>query len=289
LLPGVLPGVFAVAYDRAELRISGIPGGITNPDRDDLIVIQDDEVHIGGHYDVLVRPARSSETSVVFGASASETALYEGTSLCTVSAAELPEILSLYGAVANKVNARLRLHLVSIVGTFVENEVIHLREAGAAVLDSGGLAVQVSIASTGSFIDITGLTTDNVWSSLTSIVGYVSGATAVISRVEQVLWEDVGITRGMAVQLVNGPDIGNYKILDVRGPELVLDAEMTTIGQDFRFRVIDEVVVDAFSPRAPLFPFAGQTANDLRTIIGTATVRTNADLISFGVGINDLL
>lgn len=288
LLPGVLPGVFAVAYDRAELRISGIPGGITNPDRDELIVINDDEVHIGGHYDVLVRPTRPSETVASFGSAASEVAVYEGTTLCSVSAAELPAILQSYGAVPNKVNARIRLHLVSVVGSFVENEVIHLRSDGP-VLDSGAVAVQVSIATSGSFIDITGLTTDNEWVALTSIIGYTSEATAVISRIEQVAWSEVGVTRGMVLSILSGPDVGNYKILDVRGPELVLDADMTVFSQDVRFRVIDEVVVDAFAPRAPIFPFYGQQANDLRTLIGVATVRTSTDLISYGAAVGSLL
>jgi hypothetical protein len=293
MIPGLLPGIFAVAYDRAEIRISGIPGGITNPDDADEIVIRDDQVHIGGHYDVYVRPTRSNQTSTSFRSAAGEVAVLEGSTLCTSSDAEIPVILRTYGAVPNKVNARLRLNLVSISGTFVEGEAVHLLDGAAVQYDTGGLAINVSIpaSATGEpkYIELTSLTRDNVWQAEYSIVGYTSGATAVIGSVEQTIWEDAGVTRGMTLTVINSPDNGNYKILDVRGPELVLNAAMTVLGRDFRFRVVDEVVVDAFEPRAPIFPFAGQSATDLRTVIGVATVRISADLISFGVQVGDVL
>jgi len=289
MIPGLLPGVFAVAYDRAELRISGIPGGITNPDEADEIVIRDDQVHIGGHYDVYVRPSRSNEITTTLFSAASEVSVIEGDTLATVSSAELPSILKQHGAVANKVNARLRLRLVSVIGAFLENEAVHAYRGGAADLDTGAMVVQTSVSSSGSFIDLAGLTSDNEWVVHTSIIGASSGAVATIAQVEQTLWEDLGITRGMVVTIINSPDNGNYKILDVRGPELVLDAAMTVVGRDFRFRVIDEVVIDAFEPRAPLFPFGDQAANDLRTIIGVSTVRVSADLISFGAAVGSVI
>ena len=289
MIPGLLPGVFAVAYDRAELRISGIPGGITNPDEADEIIIRDDQVHIGGHYDVYVRPSRSNEITATLSSATSEVSVIEGDTLATVSSAELPDILKQYGAVANKVNARLRLRLVSVIGAFLENEAVHAYRGGAADLDTGAMVVQTSVSSSGSFIDLSGLTSDNEWVAHTSIIGASSGAVATIARVEQTLWADLGITRGMVLTIINSPDNGNYKILDVRGPELVLDAAMTVVGRDFRFRVIDEVVIDAFEPRAPLFPFGDQAANDLRTIIGVSTVRVSADLISFGAAVGSVI
>ena len=293
MIPGLLPGIFAVAYDRAEIRISGIPGGITNPDDADEIVIRDDQVHIGGHYDVYVRPTRSNRTSATFTSAAGEVAVLEGDSLCTSSDAEIPNILKSYGAVPNKVNARMRLHLVSIVGTFVEGEPVHWMDGSVVHYDTGALAINVSIPASATtepkYIDLTSFTRDNAWQAEYSIVGYTSGATAIIQSIEQTLWEDAGVTRGMTLTIINSPDNGNYKILDVRGPELVLNAAMTVLGKDFRFRVVDEVVVDAFEPRAPIFPFAGQSSTDLRTVIGVATVRVGADLISFGVQVGNIL
>jgi hypothetical protein len=289
MVPGLLPGVFAVAYDQAELRISGIPGGITNPDDNGEIVIRDDQVHVGGRYDVFVRPSRSNEITSTLTSASSEVALVEGETLCTVSSADLPLILKQYGAVPNKVNARLRLRLVSVVGSFLENEAVHRYQASTPDLDTGAQVLKTTVSSSGIFIDVVGLTVDNVWTIGTAIKGYTSEAVAVVSAVEQTLWEDLGVTRGMTLTVINSPDNGNYKILEVRGPELVLDSAMTATGGDYRFRVVDEVVIDAFEPKAPLYPFSGQDAGDLRTIIGVQTVRVGADLISFGATAGSIL
>lgn len=290
LIPGLLPGVFASAYDRAEIRISGIPGGITNPDEGDEIVLRDDQVHIGGHYDVYVRPSRTSIAVANFGAASGEISVYEGTDLFTVSDAEIPEELRDYRASANKVHARLRLRLASVVGLFALGEVIHFSSNGSTPeLDTGGLSYAVQISSTENYIDLVALTSDNEWATPGYVIGLTSGATATIVGVEQTIWEDYGIQRGMTLSVVNGPDVGSYKIMDVRGPELVLDTAMTVLGGDYRFRIINEVVLDAFAPKAPIYPFAGATASDLRTVIGTATVRTDVDLISYGASVGSVL
>jgi hypothetical protein len=283
MIPGLLPAVFASAYDRAEIRISGIPGGITNPDDADEIVVRDDQVHIGGHYDVFVRPSQSSSTSSVLSSASSEVSVLEGTTLCTISKDEIPATLKEYGALENKVNARLRLTFSrSSVPVFIEGEVIRLYNSSTATkeMDTGAIAVDVN--NTDQYIDLVGNTRDNEWTQYTEIIGESSGAIGTITSVEQTLWADYGVTRGMTLTIIDSPDSGTYKIMDVQGPELVLDSAMTVLGSDYRFRVVDEVVVDAFEPRAPLYPFAGQAANDLDMVIGSATVRTSVDLISYG-------
>jgi hypothetical protein len=283
LIPGLLPGVFAAAYDRAELRISGIPGGITNPDEEDEIVIRDDQVHIGGKYDVYVRPNRSSTTVSSLTSTNSEVAVFEGTDLFTIAATDLEGDLADNGAFANKVNAKFSFQLVSITGTFQQGEAFFKKNGSSVEYDTGGLAYDIYDNGGNRFIDVIGMTSDAVWEVGYEIEGSDSGATAVIAQISTTNWEDVGVRRGMILQVINSPDAGSYKIMEVRGSELILDSDMTVTGGDYRFRIVDEVVVDAFDPKAPLYPFAGQTANDLRTVIGSATVRTSVDLVSFGV------
>ncbi len=289
-IPGLLPGVFAAAYDRAELRISGIPGGITNPDEGDEIVIRDDQVHIGGHYDVYVRPTRSSTAVSTLSSASSEVSVYESDDLFTVSADELPSELTDYRAAANKVNARLRLRLAAVSGSFLTGEVIHFSSDGTTIEeDTAGLAYTISTVAGNHYIDLVGLTSDNEWTAPAYVIGFTSSATATLVAVEQTLWEEIGVSRGMTLTVVNGPDTGTYKIMDVRGPELTLDTAMTVLGGDYRFRIVSEVVVDAFTPKAPLFPFAGATAADLRTVIGSSTVRVDTDLVSYNVGPGSVL
>jgi hypothetical protein len=283
MIPGLLPAVFASAYDRAEIRISGIPGGITNPDDADEIVVRDDQVHIGGHYDVFVRPSQSSSTSSTLSSASSEVSVLEGTTLCTISKDEIPATLKDYGSLENKVNARLRLSFSrSTSAVFIEGEVIRLYDSATSTREMDTGAVALNVNNTDQYVDLVGNTLDNEWTQYAEIIGESSGAVGTITAVEQTLWENYGVTRGMTLTIIDSPDAGTYKIMDVQGPDLVLDSAMTVLGGDYRFRVVDEVVVDAFDPRAPLYPFAGQSANDLNMVIGSATVRTSVDLISYG-------
>jgi hypothetical protein len=289
LIPGLLPGVFAAAYDRAELRISGIPGGITNPDEEDEIVLRDDQVHIGGKYDVYLRPSRSSTSVASLTSTNSELSIFEGTDLFTVAATDLEGDLADNGAFANKVNAKFTLQLVSIVGSFQQGEFFFKKNGTSTEYDTGGLAYDIYSRGSALFIDVVGLTSVNVWEVGYQIEGADSGATAVIASISKTDWEDAGVRKGMVLQVINSPDSGSYKIMEVRGPELILDSDMTVTGGDYRFRIVDEVVVDAFDPKAPLYPFADQAASDLRTVIGSSTVRTDVDLISFGAQVGSVL
>lgn len=285
LIPGLLPGVFAAAYDRAEIRISDIPGGITNPDADGQIIIRDSEIHIGGHYDVYVRPSVSSSTTTEYAPQASEVAVFEGETL-TLSGQISASALRDHGATKNKVHARLRIYYRPISGSLSETEVVNLFDGSSIEEDTGAYLLDLNTAER--YMDLCCLTSDNDWSS-GQIKGASSGAVAAISRVEQVVWADVGVARGMTLDILSGPDAGVYKVLDVRGIELVLDLDMTTLASDVRFRIVDETVVDAFSPRSPVYPFGADAATGLRTTIGSATVRVQEDLRQYGVAVGHTL
>lgn len=286
-LPGVLPGVFFTAYTKAVLTISGIPGGITNPDAEGRILIEDDSVHIGGHYDVYLRPSSSNSTSTTLEISRGEVALHEGVDL--VLSGDIPnsELVSL-GALKNKVHARLRLNIVPTAGSFTEGEIVRMvLPSGTEQEDTSAHLLSYSAAN--KYCDLACLSSDTTWAAGNTVKGMTSGALGYIHSVDSVQWADLGVTRGMTLNIISGPDAGIYKILEVRGPELVLDLEMTVLGQEFRFRITDESVVDVFSPKAQLFPFAGESATDLDTVVGSTTVRVSRNLGTYGVVAGDTL
>lgn len=286
-LPGVLPGVFFTAYTTATITISHIPGGITNPDDEGRILVEDGAVHIGGHYDVYVRPASSSSGTASTSIERGKFSLHEGTNLVTSGEISAPLLLS-EGALSNKVHAQLRLHIVPISGTLGEGEVVTQYD-GTGTLEDDTSAYLLDLDLSEGYADLAALTSDNEWVAGRFIKGRTSGATARIVSIRQTIWEDLGVTHGMTLNIISGADAGVYKILDVRGPELILDLEMTVLGQGYRFRITDESSVDVFNPQFQIFPFAEASADDLSTVIGTPTVRVYQDLSLYGVEIGHVL
>lgn len=286
-LPGVLPGVFFTAYAPATITISNIPGGITNPDDEGRILVEDGSVHIGGHYDVYLRPSQSNTDTVTADIERSEVALFEGTELVTNG--EIPTELSLLGALKNKVHSRLRLNIVVSAGAFAEGELVRKQDPSSSTPEEDTTALLLNYDLSDRICDLACLTSDTGWAEGDYVIGLTTGAVGVITSIESTNWEDLGVAKGMTLHIINGSDTGIYKILDVRGVELVLDLELTTLGSGFQFRITDETVFDAFSPKSQVFPFGEETANDLNTVIGSATVKVDRDLSLFGVKSGDTL
>ena len=63
-LPRVLLTKYAIKQ-RGVLTISDMPGGLLLPDNENGIVVADDEVHVGGAFDIFVRPSSLSGSSIV--------------------------------------------------------------------------------------------------------------------------------------------------------------------------------------------------------------------------------
>ena len=286
-LPGVLPGVFFTAYAPATITISDIPGGITNPDDEGRILVEDGAIHIGGHYDVYLRPSQSNVASSTVSIERSEVSLIEGTELVTNG--EIPTELANLGALKNKVHSRLRLTIVVSSGAFSEGELVRKQAASSSTPEEDTTALLHNYDLSDSICDLACLTADTEWEVGDYILGLTTGAVGIITKVDSVVWSDLGVTRGMTLNIVNGSDAGIYKILDVRGVELILDLELTTLGSGFQFRITDETVFDAFDPKSQVFPFGEATANDLNTVIGTSTVRVDNDLSLYGVKEGDTI
>lgn len=299
-LPGVLPGVFAVAHKPAELTISNIPGGLSDVD-DEVIVVKENEVHIGGHYDVYVRPTTSDSSIVNIETGRSEVAVLEGSSLFTIGG-EINSSLTAAGTLKNIVHSRLDVLVNPVLGDFVVGEVVEIvrnalisdvvhaqvidienQQNGQRIITLSGFSrsldpkkdVDLAIKSNPPIPGIPGAGN----SAKGTIVGYTS----------YLDWKDNGVKEGMLLDILTGTDAGIYKILEVDRTNLTLDLEMTSSSEDASFRIIEEPVTDLFEPKSPIFPFSTEAANDLFTIVGSDTVKVTKDLVQFGVSAGDTL
>jgi len=270
-LPGVLPGVFCVVRTTGVLEISDIPGGILNPDTArGTIEIEDGEVHIGGHYDVWMRPSSTSNTSADLSSIRSETSHLEADDLV---------ISGESASYAHLVHRKYALTFTPASGSLQLGETV----TGGS---SGAVGVIGAISST----EIELWEMEGVEFQAETITGSVSGATASVTAVDSYDWYDDGaVEAGMALAIVSGNDVGMYRILKVEGPFLYLDVSLTTTAKGQYFRVLSELSVDVFDPKAVLVPFGDAEGNDLNTVIGSSTLRTTINLQDYGVIVGDVI
>lgn len=267
-LPGVLPGVFAAIRTRGVIEISDIPGGITNPDTPrGTILIEDNEVHVGGHYDVWLRPSVDLETVTEPNVRRSEAALLESEDLFT-SGSSL--------RFKNQVHRLYKVFYSVLTGSL---------QLGEPIDGADSEATAVILEKTADYLVLGEFGEDAF--EIETITGRFTGAQASITEIESLDWSIYGVLPGMLLTVVGGNDSGVYKILRVDGPFLYLDTDLTETDQNLPFRIIEEVHHRVFNPKDILVPFGTQKADDLITVIGSNTVRTSTDLKIFGVDIGD--
>lgn len=273
-LPGVLPGVFAVVRTAGKIEISDIPGGILNPDTArGTIEIQDGEVHIGGHYDVWLRPSSTIEDAADLTNTRSESAHLEGSDLVV------------NGESSNFKHLVHRAYKVTVsAGAFLFGEPVTFSGGASAVIgkvDAGSGSSKIL-----TLVEMDGT---EVAAGETA-TGATTGATGSVTAVESYSWdEDGGVEAGMVLAIVRGSEEGSYRILKVEGSFLYLDSALTTTIQSVIFRVVSEVSVDLFDPKSIRVPFGDAGGDDLRTTIGSSTLRTAVNLQDYGVEVGDTL
>ena len=271
MLPGVLPGVFAVVRGQGKIEISDIPGGILEPDTlRGTVEINDGEVHIGGHYDVWLRSSSATADSTTLSSVRSESSVLEGADL-----------------VVSGESARYR-------------HVVH-RTYTVSSTTSFTLGSEISCADTGAAGTISRVTRDGstytyeLWEmsgvefAVGDSVSQAGGTSGLLTSVSSQDWEDSGVARGMTLALPVGTEEGAYRVLKVDGPFLYVDINLTTTAKDQLFRVLDEVTVNLFDVKAPIIPFGDAAGDDLRTTIGSSTVRTGVNLQDYGAETGDTL
>jgi len=270
MLPGVLPGVFAVVRTTGKIEISDIPGGITNPNTvRGTIEINDNEIHIGGHYDVWLRTSNTTESSATMEDIRSESALVEGSDLVVAGESDH------YRHIVH------RKYTVSSTSSF--------RLDGALVCAVTGARATIARVSSAS-----GTYTYELWESngvLFAVSDSVTDGTTTgtLTAVAYSDWEDAGVERGMVLALPRGNEEGSYRILKVDGPFLYLDINLTTTDKAQLFRVLSEVSLDLFNTKSIIVPFGDADGRDLGTTIGSTTVRTGINLQDYGAVEGDTL
>jgi hypothetical protein len=267
-LPGVLAGVFSVVRSQGVLEVSDIPGGILQPTTSrGTVEINDGEIHVGGHYDIWVRPSTDSQAVTEPNVSRSETYVLEGIDLVTNGA-------SLTGR--NRLHRQYILTYTVGTGLLSQGEVISGGTSGATATVYLKTATTLELVALDAAFEIGELVT-----------GASSGATATITAIASAVWPNVEVNSVLSI--LRGVDVGAYVIRQVDGLFLYLDTNLTASEISGQFRVVSDVTIDLFSPKTPLVPFAGSSTDDLRTTIGSATVKTALDLQTYGVLAGDTL
>jgi hypothetical protein len=270
-LPGVLPGVFSVVRTKGVIEISDIPGGILNPDTPrGTILIEDNEIHVGGHYDVWARNTTDVEVTTDPGVARSESAFLEADDLFTTG---------LSPRLQNQLHRRYVIEYSPLLGDLQIGEPIESEQnlATATILEK--TATHLVVGEFGPIPFEVGNT----------ILGKWTDAQATIVSIESEDWYEDGVRPGMLMSIINGNDAGVYKILKVQGEFLYVDVDLTETAGDLNFRIISEVTSEIFNPKEVLLPFGPDKGEDLATVIGSAIVKTGSDLLSLGIEAGDSL
>lgn len=96
---------------------------------------------------------------------------------------------------------------------------------------------------------------------------------------------------GFALQIINGPNAGDYRVLQVlqatgSPPEVMLDTAIPVAVGNFRWRLVDVIDVDLVNPRDTRI-----AGTDLQSVqnVNLVTTATGEDFIALGVGVGDTL
>jgi hypothetical protein len=281
MLPGSLPGVFCVVRAETKITLSGIPGGILEPTTPNLeLEILDNQVHIGGHYDVWIRPVADQEQTANVGPLYSNVAQVAGRQLVTNG-----------GGVVDRNVVRVA-YAVSFKDGFSSSSSIFLLGNTVYGETSGAVGTVSStsiIRYTGS-VTLAGVT-GNFVEGERIVTKDGSGAVLTGGTVTYVSsdLESLGASPGMSLVILTGVDVGTYRVIDVVGEQVYLDTDLTESETGVHFSLVDEISESVFAPRRLLIPFADALGDDLRTVVGSKRVRVGRDLQQYGVTAGDTL
>lgn len=97
-----------------------------------------------------------------------------------------------------------------------------------------------------------------------------------------------GVTAGYILIIETGVDAGVYTVVSVSTNNLYLNQNLSTTAANLRYRVINKISINPFSPKTMKLPFGAVTAVDLQTTIGSKTFKlaTN-DVLLYGAAVGD--
>lgn len=228
---------FAWGLRRQELTLSDIPGGILFPDSPNgTVTIPDGQIHIGGATDILVRGLDFDTNSVVLSAVVDDDPLLYGTQLSVVNASGQ---VSLVDYILDTNYALDDITYASLQAAAISGWTLQILEGPATgsyrilkVLQSSGgsplltLSPSPSYAATPSFANlrwklVDTLDIDLVEPKETKISGSDMFSVQNFDELESsggIDFDSFGVAPNDIVRLFNGPDAGDFKVVQVTNP-----------------------------------------------------------------------
>lgn len=99
-----------------------------------------------------------------------------------------------------------------------------------------------------------------------------------------------GVKPGHYIVILQGSDVGAYRIGAVGGTFLHLEKNLTASESELRYVILPFATMNLFEPRIERLPFADSTAGDLSTVIGSKNFSLGGtNLLDFGTVLGDTL
>ena len=264
-LPGVYLGVFTSIFSDATITISGVPTGVVNG-----LTIPSNEVHIGGKYDVWVRPATidtsSSATTIVKTHSVLEDVevFFDGDVMSEVLSDRYP---------LNR--AGLEYYFETSSHSLLEREVIsgNSGQAQGFIERIDGNKMYVT-ARTGSF----------------SVGESISGATSGESTsIQAIVYTEADFNNIGSVLTTTAPQ-DTYYILDTFENYYILSKEVTTAMSEVNAYIHNKTgIKNIFDPVFKIYPETAEFSSNMQTYTGKDTVEISDNILREGVTTGDVL
>jgi hypothetical protein len=251
---------------RRELTLSGIPGGILFPNGPNgTLSVPDDEVHIGGATDILVRGADLDSTSVLLASIADDSPILSGVTLNGVTIgpdvwAEILDFILSPGSGPGQIQYQtgdatfqiftdaknkgysLEIQEAPLAGVYRVVDVQQTPGASPLLLTDPPLAVASSIAMSWRLLDEIDVNlaepkeTRITASDLTTVAG-----STIVTTVGATDFQTLGVSVGDVLRILNGSDKGDFIVTQAPLPpfhiQLELDRPLTSSSTGLRYMI----------------------------------------------------
>ena len=269
-LPGVYLGVFTSIFSDPTITISGLPVGVDDPAQALPTRIKSNEVHIGGKYDVWIRPSAvdtsTSSISLLKSPNIEEdlVVFFDGNNLSTLLTGKYP---------LNRAGLPYYVEVPSH-SLYPREPVIGSTSQALGFIHSVESNRLYLTARTGSF------------KNNETITGLVSGNTSVIQNIVYTTAKKKHIG---SVITTTDPE-NSYFIVDVYENYYILSVDVEEGEEDVPAYIHKTTGLDnIFDPVFKIYPEVAKYSTNLQTFIGKSTVDILANIEEEGVEEGDVL
>ena len=274
-IPDTWPGVFASAFTSEKLEITGVPEGVYS-EVEFPFEVDANKVHIGGRYDVFIRPSTVQESTETINIHKSKDILAHGSDL--VSGGAPPTSLDTL-TLKNKVELP---YLIVIPGGSGIQEFEIIRDTATGVQAVVHKRTNDLTANTSTLL-LTDRTGEFIATNI--VEGKTSGATVGVLSVHQDTFP--GDLDDCVLRITNGSSEGEYIILDHSGGTLLLNTDLNVTESELTYYIVRfSVIENIFDPRFRVFP-VDEFYVGASTSIGSSTVELPIPLLDYDVRVGD--